>query len=313
MIPAVFGGTDNEMIIGGIGMGRRNRRNADREEIMRRKRAHRGMQVPPGAVIDSREKVLVTCTSTGTMRIETMNSLLTVMRSAEIRQRYHVDLHVANAKPYEAVLNSAAKVVLDKGYSWWLHTDNDQAWTDNPFKALGHRKDVICFPTPIFQVGGSKLPGHLLGFNTFRMIQEVEEGYVEGDPRFVPHTKWEHLQRIDLMGTGSFLIRASALKRVKEEVCESEGPFSRVFDDEGLQSEGNDVAFSRRCREAGVEMWADYDCVCRHWHNLEMLHLMTAIRGIAQDVRKSVMESDEPKEPPATKNGPGEGRIITDV
>lgn len=245
-----------------------------------------------GKIIDTRPSVLVTCTTQGSCRKEVVTGLLSVMKAGEKAYRMHIS--TLEGKPYASVMNSIVVRLLAEGYDWWLHTDSDQTWQQgrNPLASIKLMKDIVAFPAPIFRPGGCMDPGMLFGFNTFTLVKEGEPGYVDDGVRFRLASPWNGLQRVDMFATGSFLIRVAVLEKIKA-VSQYDrenfdiggrGPFSRAFDSDGIQTAGNDVEFSRRCRQAGVEMWANYDCVCHHWHELDMLGLMAATRDLVQQV-----------------------------
>jgi len=294
-------------------MSNRNRR-ADR-------RAERIQQASSGgAIIDPRQKVLVSCTTQGSMRKETARALATVLQAAG--QKYRMELALVEGKPYESVLNEIAHQAQKGEFDWWLHTDDDQSWNSDPLNAIGAMKDVVVFPTPVFRPGGTTDLGAVFGFNTFRLAQEVDLGYVDSDEhgdRFSLFVAQKGMHRVDMFGTGSFLIRVPVLEKLKQwlhaqatprgmSFSEKCGPFSRVFDDRGVQVEGNDVAFCRRCREAGIELWADFDCVCSHWHELDMLQLMGMMKRQRNDVLEKLHRQMGMKHP-SDFSAPGVGEL----
>lgn len=247
------------------------------------------------AVIDPRQKVLVSCTTQGSMRKETARALATLFSSAE---KYRMELALVDGKPYESFLNIIAQKAQEGDFDWWLHTDDDQSWNSSPLKAIGAMKDVVVFPTPVFRPGGTQDLGAVFGFNTFKLAPFREEGSDKVEERFSLFSAQKGMHRVDMFGTGSFLIRVPVLEKLKawlsdcgrsenpvaRGAAEKRGPFSRVFDDRGIQVEDVGVAFCRRCREAGIELWADFDCVCSHWQDLDMLQLMGMMRRMRNDV-----------------------------
>jgi hypothetical protein len=293
-----------------------------------------------GKVIDTRDSVFLSVTTQGSLRKElsTVISRLLIGWSGKVK----LDVQMAEGKPYESVLNRCVQALVERGVDWWLHTDNDQVWAKDPLASMRHLKDVIVFPTPIFRPGGSMHPDQLFGFNTWELLTEREIKDLklkEGDPvpDLKPLSRHTGLQRVDVFGTGSFLVRVSVLERLLAlpELGEGRGigPFTRTYDDHGVQAEGNDVAFCRRCREAGIEMWADFDCMCHHWHSLDMLDLIASVRasnalaikrmasldaGAVEDLKGAMdktvdRKTDREKMQSGDTGGDAPCKIITDV
>lgn len=213
---------------------------------------------------DTRPRVVVTCTTMGSLRIETMAALMNVQRD----DRYRVSLEMTHDRPYASALNKAAeRFCADSSLDWWLHTDNDQAWVGAPLDAIADGKDLVGFPAPIYRPAD----GGVISLMAWDIVDT-------NDPlRVKPSAPNGQLKRVDVINSGAFLIRLDALRG-----SGIPAPFSRAFTDRGVQVRGCDIEFCRKWREARLEIWADFRCLCRHYKTIDLLEVMSDMAAIAQ-------------------------------
>lgn len=201
-------------------------------------------------------------------------------------RRANVTLLAKQGNPYPSCLQELIHEALAKpeiDYVLSVDADNppilDYGPDDfrTPFDDLQHDKDVISFPTLVFRLrldGGTPFM-----YNIFD-LDEATQNLRQPKQR-------TGLHRHHQVGSGCLL----TARRVFEEI---EGPFVPTFYPDGTQREGPDVAFSRRCREAGVELWADWDRRCKHYSTVE---LETCVRcmeeAVGANVRKMLKEAIE--------------------
>jgi hypothetical protein len=194
-------------------------------------------------------------------------------------KRARVTLHSKQGKPYPAVLQELIHEALaapETDYVLSIDADNppilDYGPDDfrSPFDDLQHDKDVISFPTLLFRLRPDGESPWM--YNVFEFEEETQ--------RLRVPQKTSGLQRYHQVGGGCLL----TARRVFEKI---EGPFVPTFYPDGTQREGPDVAFSRRCREAGFELWADWDRRCKHYTTVEAEACVRAMdRAVERTVRK---------------------------
>ncbi len=205
---------------------------------------------------DNRPMVAVTCTTMGSLRIETMAALIKVHGDP----RYNVSLSLVHDRPYASALNACARnLCANENVDWWLHTDNDQAWAGNPLDAIVDGKNLVGFPTPIYRPEG----GGIIALTAWDIADPLDYTQVK---LATPNGK---LKRVDVISSGSFLVRLPALR-----TSGMSAPFSRVFDSDGVQFRGCDIEFCRKWREAGLSIWADFRCLCHHYKTVDLLEVM---------------------------------------
>lgn len=220
---------------------------------------------------DTRPKVVLTCMTTGMLRSETAASLLAYTRDP----RYNIGVSIMNDRPYESALNRAAADAIVQGADWWLHIDSDQYWRSNPFDAIDHDVDLVGFPAPIYKPGvGPNTP--IMCFNAWHITDPNDSTQVK------PAESVEGLQRVDVIASGSFLMRVSALREAA-----IPAPFARRYDANGIADRGCDVEFCQKWRKAGLLIHADFGCVCGHYKSVDLLEVMSdmlAIRAAKEPV-----------------------------
>ena len=175
--------------------------------------------------------------------------------------RYRITLSLMNERPYESALNIAAKMAIDNHVDWWLHIDSDQYWMGNPLDAIDHDVDLVSFPAPLYRLVGSGAP--VMSFNAWRIPDK------EDRTKVVSVQSDGKLQEVDVIASGSFLLRVSALRGAS-----IPAPFARRYDADGVMDRGCDVEFCRKWQEAGLLIHADFGSLCGHRHNLDLLELM---------------------------------------
>ncbi len=192
----------------------------------------------------------------GSLRIETMAALNTVAQDS----CYNVSLMLIHDRPYASALNRCARdLCANKSFDWWLHTDNDQAWAGNPLDAIADGKNLVGFPTPIYRPEG----GGVIALTAWDIADPLDYTQVK------PARPDGKLKRVDVVSSGSFLVRLPALR-----ASGISAPFSRVFDSDGVQFRGCDIEFCRKWREAGLSIWADFRCLCHHYKTVDLLEVM---------------------------------------
>lgn len=229
---------------------------------------------------DPRPSVALTVATTGTLRRETAASVVATSRNPN----YRVTISFLNDRPYESAMNRAAADIISVGFDWWLHLDSDQYWRSDPLESISHDKDLIGFPAPIFHPGGG--PGSpAMCFNAWHLLDP------EDDTRVKAAEANGKMQRVDVIGSGSFLVHVPTLSEAA-----IPAPFARRYDVNGVVDRGPDVEFCRKWREAGLQIWADFSCVCGHFNTIDLLEVfadMVAIQKAVRDADKAESNGQE--------------------
>jgi len=186
---------------------------------------------------DELPKVLLTCTTTGQLRGETVASIMTVARDP----RASVDLRIINDRPYDSALNRIAKGASASDAEWWLHIDSDQDWRGNPLDALSAGYSFVAFPAPIYRGSGMGPGAPIMQMNCWSVIDP------EDWARVMPVTAQDRYTRADIVGTGSFMVELFAFRELAVE-----SPFSREYDLDGIATRGPDVAFCKRTTRSSI-------------------------------------------------------------
>ena len=219
-------------------------------------------------------RVRLTCTTTGTLRLETAAALLAVTRD----ERYAVDLHLMNDRPYESALNVAARNAMADDYDWWLHVDADQFWHGKPLDAIAHDVDFVSFPAPIYHPGGGPGSGSpVMCFGAWHVSDPHDWTQV------IPAQPNGKLQRVDVISSGSFLMRVTALRE-----SAIPAPFARRYDVNGVADRGCDMEFSRKWHEAGLLTHADFGCICGHFNTVNLLEVMADMGALQREALQAV-------------------------
>ena len=90
--------------------------------------------------------------------------------------------------------------------------------------------------------------------------------YVPEEDAYKQHTPFIGLQKVDAVGTGCVLFA----RRVFEHPEFRKGAFTRKLNEDGTVDKGNDLSFSERARDCGIEFYAHYDYPCGHVNEIEI-------------------------------------------
>lgn len=210
-----------------------------------------------------RPKVLVTtCTGDCWIHKHVVMSLIRVLRDG----RYQSTLMTPTWTPYEQALNRCAKEMLKGDYNYWLNIDDDNPPTGNPLDVLDHDLDLVGFPTPVYhdKVRGDR-PWY---FNAL--------SYVEEEHAWKPHEPWTGLQEVDAIGTGAFVVSRRVIAQMKPPW------FMRQYDEYGIVERGHDYLFCHKAKKLGFRIWADFNCVCQHFVETDLLSAIQAFNAAHQ-------------------------------
>lgn len=147
--------------------------------------------------------------------------------------------------PVEIARNRFGKYLLDSPFDAGLMLDCDHKHPPDIIERLGRHmaRDV------------TKL---VVGGCNHRRAPPFEPcAYVVEDGKTFSIGEFGPLTRVDKLGTGSILIHRSVFERLKY-------PWFVRDWSSGSDQPGEDIYFSQRCREAGIDLWCDTSCCSPH-------------------------------------------------
>lgn len=220
---------------------------------------------------ETKPKVLLTCTTTGQLRRETASSLLVNTRDP----RYEISVSLMNDRPYASALNRAARDAMAADMDWWLHIDSDQYWMGSPLDSIEANLDLVGFPAPIWHPGeGPGAP--VMCFNAWHTTNPADWD------SFIPARADGKMKRVDCIGSGSFLMKVTALREAA-----IPAPFLRRFDVNGIADRGVDMEMCRKWNEAGLLIHANFACICGHFQTVDLAEVMQDLTAVQAQVRET--------------------------
>lgn len=184
----------------------------------------------------------------GELRIAVLNQgWIRTELSAKLNCFPHQVIVYYDGFPVDSNRNQIWKEAKADGIDWLLMTDCDQHWEKNPLDYIAEDKDIIGFPTPIYQP-------HVDQKRPIRW--NISKG------------KNAPLVRRELVGSGSLLIA----KRVIQHP-DMTPAFAIHYNEEGIRTSGEDMIFCDRANAAGFEIWAALNNPCHHLKEVDLLYL----------------------------------------
>jgi len=214
-----------------------------------------------------KKKILVSVPNTGF--IHKMVTL--VLLKLQHDPRYDLKIIMPTWRPYEHNLHRIVRDFIKDNCHFWLNIDSDNPPLNNPLDLVELERDIIGLPTPVWHYTGEKKGERPYYHNVYRYDKKAR-GYKE-------YSDKEGLQRVDAVGTGCILIS----KRVFLNSEMQKSPFSRKYDEEGIVTLGNDLAFCERAARNGFEVYAHYGYPCDHFNELSMNEMIVATNGMVRD------------------------------
>jgi hypothetical protein len=169
--------------------------------------------------------------------------MATIQHSQKLVRPLGVDF-IFNVKPISHARNAAVAKFLQSQCEWLVQIDNDQyprfSILDLIKAAEADGKFIVAAPTPIFKSLGAWNAAD----DTDNWYRQLPTGW------FQPH----------LIGAGFLATHRAALAKLNQ-------PF--------FQEPHEDFYFCKKVQAAGLKVWADSRFVCSHFHNVDLLDLMT--------------------------------------
>jgi GT2 family glycosyltransferase len=172
--------------------------------------------------------------------------------------KYDINVWISTMKDIGAHRNVLARDFLKTDCDFLIMVDTDNPPPENMLELVELDKEVIGLPTPICM---EWIQGILdFRWNIFAHKEHMPEGL------YAVKDKGEGLQEVEAVGSGAMIIRRDVLEKIKH-------PFTTLRDEEDLRKVGTDIAFCKRCKEAGVKVWTHWDYTCSHFKTIDISKL----------------------------------------
>lgn len=210
---------------------------------------------------DNRPKILIII-PTKHITGEINGRLFEFVKSARDSVLYDVDVVRVEQSPVDVARNYAVDIFLRTDRDYLLFVDDDTIPPMNVLEMVNYQKPVIAAPVYIYQ-GGMLVP------NIFRKAFVNQLGYVPWQG-----CEFTGLQKVEAVGTGCVLIHRSVFSHIEKPFFKTE------MDTQGLKVLGEDLYFSKKVGEAGIEIWADTDKICGHIKTVDLASIALQYRKL---------------------------------
>lgn len=170
------------------------------------------------------------------------------------------DLHYAFPiySPIASARNRIAREFREASqpFDYLLMVDSDVVPSTNPLDLVKRDLDVVGQLCPIWK--GQLAPGREVMWNVVPLEGSVLIG--------------EGLTQVQGIGAGCLLIARRVLEHP-----EMRAPFTEEHDEDGVRTVGEDLAFCKRARAAGFEVWADLGARCSHHREVDLWQVGNAV------------------------------------
>ncbi len=187
-------------------------------------------------------KIYLAIINTGWIKTGLVNFILNMTGMHNV---YFEDLKNTHAVPASHNRNQIVKRFLDTDCDWYLGIDNDVVPAGNPLDLLKLDKDIIGFPTKVWQ-------GNSFHWNVYDL---KDNGYHPVDMSNIESPILTSPTLI--VGSGCLLIKRKVLETIK-------APFHREWNEDGTMEYGLDFMFCRKAHESGFDVCCAVKCQCEH-------------------------------------------------
>ena len=211
-------------------------------------------------VVPKQTKILIGIPENrGFVPVEFMISILGLQRPKNVI----VNHMVVDGMHQAAMRNDLATTAVENDADYVFMCDDDMLYLpDTLIRLLDADKDVICGfavtpnapHNPVYGRAPSpteEYPGPDLDPFTYDMVWPTDTGKKDGKVKRGPQKSW-------IVGGAGLLIKTSVLKQLDTPWFSFSGT---TGDGRGV---GEDVWFSRLCRDAGIELWIHTDVIVQH-------------------------------------------------
>lgn len=157
------------------------------------------------------------------------------------QSRYHLLLLISRTSTVWAMREEGVKQAMEADVDYILHMDIDEIYPpDTPERLMKHIDSGL-------EVVGGLYTSRVS--DVYSAFDFMDEACNVRPAKIKPNTG---LQKVDSMGFGGTMTDISIYSRLPE-------PWF-----EGVEGHGEDVAFCKRCKDAGVQVWVDTDLQYGH-------------------------------------------------
>lgn len=209
---------------------------------------------------DTRPSAMIVVPNGGAIHKTVIASVLRLLADQRVRST----LIMPSGKDIAANWNAAVGQFMRSDYEWFVKIDPDNPCTANVFDLVVDAvAPVVGCPTPTWNYRAD----HLAPFTWNAYDRQGTTKSMEGRDVLVEHTPCEGLQEVYALGGGLLVIDRAVFKQLQVV------PFASFYFEDGTIFLDTDLAFSARCRRAGIKLHAHYDYLCHH-HNTCDLYLL---------------------------------------
>lgn len=186
-------------------------------------------------------------------------SLLAQVMQFPLDQRVACAFMIQQDRPIDHNRNIIARYFLTQPFDFMVTIDSDNPCVKSVLDLVFLDKDVVSCPTPIYNPTDPKTSA--IKWNVF----DVDDA---GTAHPHDYKTGGGLQQIQATGLGCVVIARRVLEKLGNEAFSCDRK-------DGLVTLGTDLAFSRRCRDAGFELWVHYDYPCQHFRVNDLFTIAT--------------------------------------
>jgi len=226
---------------------------------------------------DPRKGIYVAVLNQGYIRVELVFLLINMFQ----QKKYKIFLDTPAGKPIEHNRNVIVQNFLKSGYDYLLMLDNDIIPPMNVIELADHEKDIVGMVCFAFKAKPNRIMPLVLEYKG-----KNEDGRASYN---IPDLEnKDGLIEVDAVGTGAIMIH----RRVFEHK-DMKHPFQNYWNEDGIRTEGLDLSFCRRAKEAGFKVWADLNMVASHWTELDLKIFYEALSEKKDEVKVSIINKKE--------------------
>jgi len=211
----------------------------------------------------AKKRVLVNLLNQGTVSNGLELQLYLWMK--EKSAKYSFSFFEPTERPISNNRNTITKKFLDGDWDILFMLDSDMAPIKNPFDLLDFDKEVIGLVYPGWGDNGIRFHVYKFGDDYPKKIE-----FKQYEPK-----ERDGLKKVGAIGTGGIAVKRSVLEVIKR-------PFEDLFDKYGRLITNDDLAFSHKCYQAGIEIWAHWDYLSRHFKTVDLLKVADLVMEAAE-------------------------------
>ena len=240
---------------------------------------------------DTRPKVTIAILNQGSISVGLVPQVMAMVTS----KQYNCITYFPSDRPTSHNRNRIVKDFLASDSEWLVMIDEDTTPHGNILDLLKEDKDVVGVPYFMWRPEMLEQNGMALYFNIVNWNVK-KNAY---DTVALTGAETDFIE-CDGVGSGCIIIHRRVLEKVK-------APFMRMWDEDGLATEGHDFFFCRKVRAKGFKVWAAPVAFyrCSHFKTVDLLDVRISLATIAATKEQNQI----PDNPPAMIEEPVDALI----